>query len=151
MAGTEFTIKIENLARLKDAFERYPEISEPLLQKGLLGTSALLAKYTRKQDPVPYRTGNLLQSFRQDSGRLYTRWYPTAKYAMFVHDGVVAHVINAKGGGLASKDGQFFGKKVRHPGFRGQPFMPQILARAQPDIDNLFGDVLDKVVKAIAS
>jgi len=148
---TQFSVEIKNLDQLTERMRRYPDIAEPILQKAIDASNAVLAKYTRKGDPVPWKTGNLLQSFRYESGRLQGRWYPTANYALYVHEGTRPHIIEAKNKrALASRSGQVFGKRVRHPGTRAQRFMPAILERSTQDIEKLFDSALDKITKEIA-
>jgi hypothetical protein len=71
----------------------------------------------------------------------------------YVEFGTAPHIIrpvNAKV--LANpKTGQIFGTLVHHPGTKANPFMERIIASAQPDINTLFGQALDKVTTAIAS
>lgn len=168
----ELQIQIQGINELRMALRHYPKISEPILQRAIEATSAVFAKHTLKNDPVPWRTGNLLQSFRFTTARLQARWFPTAKYAPFVEYGTRPHMIfprNAKvlawqkgGGGKyvtgasgkryykSSKGIMVFAAHVRHPGTRAKPFMKKILQRSTPDVSKLFAQSLGIINRKIA-
>lgn len=171
MSG-EVIVEIENLKELKLAFRDYPKISEPILQKAIIATQFIFQKHTLKNDPVPWRTGNLLQSFRFNSGRLWARYFPTARYALFVHEGTRPHEILPvkaralawnRGGGagyVESGTGRLYYKKiagtmifatrVSHPGTKANRFMPKIVKKSRADINKLFGQAGDLIIKEIA-
>ncbi len=164
-------IEIQGLNELRQAFRDYPKISEPILQRAMAATGAIFAKHTLKNDPVPFRTGFLLQSFRSTTGRLQSRWSPTAFYAPFVEFGTSPHDIfpvNARvlawtigGGGAyaaaasgrsyyrAGKGTAHFAAYVHHPGTKPKPFMGRIAAKATPDINKLFVQALDMINREI--
>lgn len=157
---------------LRMALRNYPKISEPILQKAIEATNAVFAKHTIKNDPVPWRTGNLLQSFRFVTARLQARWFPTARYAPFVEHGTRPHMIfpkNAKvlawqKGGVgkyvtsasgksyykSSKGVMVFAANVRHPGTKAKPFMKRILQKSTPDVNRLFVQSLNLINRRIA-
>ncbi len=170
----DFEVKIEGLTELKRALRDYLKIAEPVLQKAVSASGAIFAKYTLRKNPVPYRTGNLLQSFRFQVSRLQARWFPTAHYAPFVQYGTQPHKISPRiASVLAWQSGGFLGRYVtaksgrryyksgkagttafaayvNHPGTKPQPFMDQIRNRATPDINRLFVQALDQVNRIIA-
>ena len=167
-----FEVKIRGLAKLEKAFYQYPKIAEPIFQKTINATHAIFAKHTLKENPIPWRSGNLLHSFRFKSARLRAKWFPTAYYAPFVELGTRPHIIRPKrakvlrwntgGGGkyVTAKSGKQYYKSgnsqyrfarfVRHPGTRPQPFMKKIVKRSDRDINILFGRAGDKINQAIA-
>lgn len=168
----DFIVRIENLPELRRAFREYPKIAGPILQKALLATQFVFQKNTLKDDPVPWRTGNLLQSFRFRAGAGQARWFPTARYAPFVEFGTAPHTIvpvNAralawdKGGGgryvTAASGRQYFratpgttifAMRVNHPGTRPKPFMKRIVEKSAGEINRLFGQAGDLITKEIA-
>jgi len=89
----DFAIKIQNLPELQSALKKYPDISKSVLQKAIEATQFVFQKNTIKDDPVPWKTGNLLQSFRFANSPFKARWYPTARYAPFVEFGTKPHEI----------------------------------------------------------
>lgn len=148
-------VKIENLPELKERLKQAPGIAEPIFQKAVVGSQDILAKYTIGRNsggPVPWITGNLTVSFRRQSGRLWARWFPTAPYAIYVHQGSGPRTITPK-----NKKALFWPgakhpvRSVRHPGTKPNPFMEKILSNAAPEINKMFADALDSVTKKIAN
>ena len=173
-AKPEFEVSIPNLDAIKDAFRRYPAIAEPIYQRALSATQAVFAQNTHRLNPVPYKTGNLLQSFRYRILRLQASWGPTAKYAPFVEYGTAPHAIMPKtkpflawpSGGTSgqyveSKSGKRYYKSgaagsyhfsrrgVWHPGTKPNPFMGAIAEKSEPRIMELFGEAGDLVLQEI--
>jgi hypothetical protein len=169
----EFELTIPELPKLRKAFAAFPSIAGPILQKALLGSQFAFQKHTLKHDPVPWKTGNLLQSFRFKMGTLQARWGPTASYAPFVEFGTKPHIIRpvkakvlawggrATGQYVTSASGKqyykggkggsvTFARQVKHPGTRAQPYMDKIVKNAEPDINNLFKEAGDNVLREIA-
>lgn len=146
----DVSIKIQGLEELNARLAAYPDISIPILQRAVDGSQALLAKNTTRTN-VPWKTGNLLHSFRFSSGYLMARWYPTAAYAAFVEEGTKPHVILPK-----SKQALYWPsaahpvKKVNHPGTAPNPYMERIVAAAQPEIDALFLQAAKLITTRIA-
>lgn len=124
MANNTVQIEIKGLKELRTALDRYPRISEPILQRAIDATSAVFAKNTLKGDPIPWRTGNLLMSFRSQSSRLESQWYPTARYAYFVHEGTNRQ--------------------------RPNRFMPKIVDKSRRELDQLFENALDIITNELA-
>lgn len=148
---TNVLVKIEGLQELRQAFKDFGKISEPIFQRAVVASQAILAKHTTKET-VPWKTGYLTQTFAVEVGRLFARWFPTAKYALFVHEGTAPHIIQAvKKKVLANKStSQIFGRVVHHPGTKPNQFMPRIVKAAQPEIDRLFLQALDLINADIA-
>ncbi len=167
-----FEITIAGATELKKATRNYPEISRPLIQRALVATQAVFAKHTLKDNPVPYRLGGLLASFRFRSGATWARWYPTAHYARMVEEGTRPHVITPRsrrvlswktgGGGRyvtsgsgrkyykAGQAGRAFAMRVNHPGTKPKPFMQSILNNSRTDIERVFAQATEKILAQIA-
>lgn len=141
-----FEVKIKNFDKLSTALRDYPRISEPILQRAIDGTAAILARQTTRET-VPYRTGNLLRGFTHVRGKLQAVWKPTARYAAFVNFGTRPHIIEARRARvLANKQtGQIFGKRVQHPGTQPNPYMERILLKSQNDIDMAFDVAYERI------
>lgn len=118
-------VEIKGLDKLTKALKRYPKISEPIFQRALDATAAVFAKNTLKDDPVPWRTGILTQTFEFKSGRLQAIWRPRALYAPFVE----------------------FGTR----NMTARPFMQQIIDKSQPEVNKIMAESLDRVNKAIVN
>ena len=82
---------------------------------------------------VPVKTGRLLRSINVTRKNKFAEIRVDAPYALFVEMGTKAHTIEAKNGKvLGTPKVGFFGKKVKHPGTRAQPF---ILKHVKPSLD----------------
>jgi hypothetical protein len=147
-----FSVTIPNLPALQTALANYPAISGPIIQNAIVAAQAILAKFTTAAT-VPVKTGYLVQNWGFDIGQFQARWYPKASYAPYVEFGTAPHTIKAVNAKVLAnvQTGQIFGTLVHHPGTKANPFMERIVASAQPDIDTLFGQALEKVTTAIAS
>lgn len=167
-----FEITITGAKELSAACARYPQIAKPIINKALVATGAVFAKHTLKDNPVPWRTGSLLQSFRFKSGPGWSRWYPTAAYAQMVEEGTRPHRIYPKakralswktgGGGKyvtaasgrryfkSGSSGRAFAAYVNHPGTKPHPFMQGILDNSRGDIVKLFGQATNKILAEIS-
>jgi hypothetical protein len=147
----QFAVQIPNLPALQSALADYPAISRPIIQSAVVAAQAILAKFTTAAT-VPVRTGYLVQNWGFDIGDLMARWYPKASYAPYVEMGTAPHIIKAVNARVLAnaKTGQVFGPVVHHPGTKANPFMERIVAAAQPEITDLFGQALTKITGAIA-
>lgn len=152
MQGTQFQVSIPNLPQLKQALASYPSIAGPIVQSAIVASQAILAKFTTAAT-VPVRTGYLLQNWGFEVGSLMARWYPKAQYAPYVEFGTAPHIIKPVNARVLAnaKTGEIFGTLVHHPGTKANPFMERIVASAQPDIDTLFAQALEKINIQIAS
>lgn len=147
----EIEVQIHGLKELRQAFRDYPKISEPVLQKAIVASQFVFQKHNLKDDPTPWRTGNLLQSFRFNFGRLTARYFPTARYSIYVHQGTRPHVIRPRNRlALYWEGAQHPVRMVRHPGTQPNRFMPAIVQRSVGDLNKLFREALDLVNKEIA-
>ena len=148
----EFKVTIPNLPALQTALADYPAIARPIVQNAIVASQAILAKFTTSAT-VPVRSGYLVQNWGFDIGNLMARWYPKATYAPFVEFGTAPHEIRPVNKRVLAnvKTGQIFGTLVHHPGTKANPFMERIVASAQPDVDSVFIQALDKITGQIAT
>lgn len=147
----EVKVEIKNLDKLQSNLRKYPRIAQPILERAIAASGAVLAKNTIKDDPIPWKTSNLLKSFRYENSKLTGRWFPTAYYAIFVHEGTRPHVITP----TAKKALFWLGaehpvKSVSHPGTKPNKFMDALAKKAQRDIDALFKQATDRIADEIA-
>lgn len=148
------TIEISGMKQLADLFKKNSATAGATLQKSLLATQALLAKYTTKAT-APWRTGFMIHTFQFEAQPLVARYFPTAKYAIFVHEGTGIYgplgvpIVPKKANMLYWEDsaGKHFSKSVK--GQRPNPFMPRIAAAAKGEIDGLFADTINKITKQL--
>ena len=110
-------VEIVGLSRLQKALANYPKIAHARLQDAIVASAAEVVSHATREN-VPWRTGNLVQSFGQGvtMGELFARVGPNASqapYAIFVHDGT---------------------QHIKNP----NRFMPRIVGKAQPRINQHF-------------
>lgn len=86
------------------------------------------------------RTGNMRASLNMTmaakresvTGTVGTK----VRYAVWVHDGTAPHLIRGKGGGYLKftvpPGAVLYRRVVRHPGYRGNPFLRQPMAEIAP-------------------
>jgi hypothetical protein len=147
----DFLIQLTNIDQLVSAFQQAPSTVTPILQRALLASQAVLAKYTTRST-VPFITGFLLQSFSAYLEPGILHWYPTASYARFVEFGTAPHVIEPKNGrALYWPGAQHPVARVNHPGTKANPYMERIIAAATPDVNATFNTALQQIAKAIAA
>mgnify|MGYP001579861272 CR=1 FL=1 len=120
-----YSIESPGLDKLERALAQYPKIAEKRLQQGIEVSIAELQRNATK-GVVPWRTGFLTHSFGLGIviGKLFGKIAPTAKYAIFVHEGTRRTKPNK--------------------------FMPRILDKAKRKIDSHFKRAADLMVKDIA-
>jgi hypothetical protein len=142
-------VEIKNVRALAQSLRAYPKIAEPVLQRAVDATNAVFAKHSLKDDPIPWRTGNLLHSFRFQSGRLQGRWFPTARYAPFVEYGRgYVYPKQKKVLSWVNQSGQRVFAKFSRPS-KPRPFMNQILEKSQADVQKLFRQAGDIIIREI--
>jgi hypothetical protein len=147
-----FSITIPNLPKLQEALAQAPAIAGPIIQNAIVGAQALLAK-AKGVANLPYRTGVLSQNWAFEVGNMRAVYYPRAFYAPYVEFGTAPHDIRPVNARVLAntKTGDIFGTLVHHPGTKANPFMERIVESAQPEIADLFGTALEKIVATIAA
>lgn len=131
MSSLAFAVEIRGIKEMQRVFKKSPQIVEPILQKTIEASQFVLQKNSLKDDPVPWRTGNLLQSFRFFKQRLRGSWMPTASYAVYVHEPRAARGENGKG-------------------YAGNPYMEKIALKATEEINDLFDTALKRITEQLA-
>lgn len=165
MAENQFTIEVQHLNELIQSIRKYPSIAAPRVADAINKALAILAKRGDTEafqfkTPRELRTGYLqatwgspgrglsLASPTNLSGKIWTN----AGYAIYVHEGTGPHIIKVRVKKVLAnkKTGQIFGKAVRHPGTKPNPFIPRIISKSQEEIDREFLAALEHVIKDIA-
>lgn len=151
----QYSVKITNLRELQAKLKKFPQVTEKHMQRAMNAGAAEIHKNATRGN-VPWKTGNLVQSFGVVIGRLYASVAPNrttpAKYAVFVHEGTGPHVITPKKGkALFWPGAKHPVARVNHPGTRPNKFIPRILEKSETRIQMHFKDALEKIVKEIAT
>lgn len=152
----EFTIEVQGMDALLAALHNAPQIVAPIIYRALLASSALLAKYTTR-DTVPWHTGNLVHSFRQEVTAQMARWFPTAAYAPSVEYGSSAHFPPYSDPGFSKWaldhgiDPFVLARSISKKGTQPHPFMQRILDNASPEIGGIFVTALGQIADTMAA
>ncbi len=147
----QFAITIPNLPTLQEAMANYSSIATPIVQKAVIASQAILAKFTNPST-VPVRTGYLVQNWAFEIGNLQARWYPRASYAPYVEFGTDPHDIwPVNKQALYWEGARVPVRHVNHPGTKANPFMERIVAAAQPEITSLFETAMTQILDAIGN
>ena len=115
-----------------------------------------------KEKTAPIRTGNLkrdIRVFEANASEVKIGNTLKIKYAKYVHSGTRAYIIKPKNKkALANKKaGLFFGKKVKHPGIKANPYLLNAwniyrnggLKRASDELAQNVGKDIVKEIKVI--
>jgi hypothetical protein cfetvA_05799 len=115
-----------------------------------------------KEKTAPIRTGNLkrdIRVFEANASEVKIGNTLKIKYAKYVHSGTRAYTIKPKNKkALANKKaGLFFGKKVKHPGIKANPYLLNAwniyknggLKRASDELTQNVGKEIVKEIKVI--
>lgn len=149
------SVKVNGLKELTVALKKSPELTVTELNKSIARSIGILQNQTIKEAPVNKVAmgGNLRQSIKSAMlSKLSGEVSVEAKYGIYVHEGTAPHTIVARGKTLYNKrSGQFFGKKVNHPGTRANPFLQRAIKVVTPRISALFTEAMNNVFNKIKS
>lgn len=145
-----FKVKIDNIAALKAKFADAPVQTTSALQEAILVVPEILASVT-VPPIVPYKTGQLSQTFFSTVSAFQATWGPTVNYAAAVEFGTAPHIIkpvNKKA--LFWQGAKHPVRSVRHPGSRANPYMERIIEQASPLINAEFEKALESIIKSLS-
>lgn len=148
---TKFNVTIDKLDQLVAAFERAPTISTGALQQAIFQVPEILASFTIP-GIVPYRTGQLVQTFFSTVDGLVATWGPTVNYAAAVEFGTGPHVILPKNKkALFWQGAKHPVRKVNHPGSKPNRYMERIISEAKEPINLVFNAALKVIMDDITT
>lgn len=150
---TQIDIKIANLPQIRSAFRKAPKTMVVNLNKAIKKSILFIAGESAKRAPV--KTGNLRAShFRPESlefRNLYGKLQPSPKYAVFVHDGTVPHIIEpTTKKALFWKTASHPVRGVNHPGTIANPFLRRAVDASQGQVDRFFEQAVNDTLNTIA-
>lgn len=145
-------IKLKNYNQIRSAFRKVPAKLTKNLNVAVEKVLLRVESQTKRNAPVNKQSGggNLRQSIRsQMTGISSGKVEVGAKYAIFVHEGTKPHIIKIRRKKvLANKrQGKIFGKVVKHPGTRANPFLQEAVDKSQGFIDKEFEKAVNKAIK----
>jgi hypothetical protein len=146
----EFKAEIKNLDKLVENFRRSPEMVGRILQKAVSEATLEVFK-TARRGVVPWATGTLARTFNFRIEALKGRVFPTRAYAIFVHEGSRPHdIVATKKKALWWEGAAHPVKRVHHPGYRGNRFLPRMLEMSKKAVDNRFELAGKKIAEGLA-
>jgi hypothetical protein len=149
-------ISVIGMEEMRAVFMKSPELISPIMQKAIAAGAAILAKHSTRAE-IPWFTGNLLHSFREEISPLMARWFPTASYAQKVNDGSSPYWPDYKSESMKSwaeekgMNAFLVSRSISRKGSPAQPFMDRIKDASVPEIQSLFEKALAQATQALAS
>jgi len=150
----EISIKIQNLDKLKAAFQKAPAIATREFGTAIEKIAFKIEGDAKRNAPVNKGSGGgtLRQSISSRmTGKASAVIESKAKYSAYVDQGTRPHIIRVKNARvLANKrTGQFFGKVVNHPGTKAQPYFSTAVKSGEKFINNELTQALQNVLNSI--
>lgn len=150
----EISIKIENLDALKAAFLKAPSIAAPLYGRAIEQTAFMIESDAKRNAPVNKQSGggNLRQLISSRmTGKASAIVESKAKYSEWVDQGTRPHIIRVKSARVLAnrRTGQFFGKVVKHPGTRAQPYFTNAVQSGEKFISSELQTALQNILNSI--
>ena len=136
----QVNVTIKNLPQVQMALKKSPEIVSKHINKAI--NKSILDLRNEAMDTTPVDTGRLRGSYQIKFGNLRGELYPTANYALFVHEG------------HRQTPGRFvpaIGQRLVKAFVQGNPFLQNAVDRANSKINKNFEEGLKDSLSEIAS
>ena len=127
--GRDSRIRVLGLEKVQRQFNKMQKKSDSVMTNQIHLAAKRIASHANRD--VPVRSGRLLRSINVKLRNKFASVNVDAPYALFVEKGTKAHTIEAKNASVLTNGKAFFGKKVKHPGTKAQPF---ILKHVRPEL-----------------
>ena len=150
----EIAIKIENLDKLKAAFMKAPSFATSEYGKAVERTALKIEGDAKRKAPVNKQSGggNLRQLISSRmTGKASAVIESKAKYSAFVDQGTRPHIIRVRNKKVLAnrRTNQIFGRVVKHPGTRKQPYFTDAVRGNESYLNNQLKDALQTVLNSI--
>ena len=149
----EIKMKVEGLEEIKEGVRKFPVQGLNEIGNALKKSVLQVQNEAMKRAPVnkSFGGGNLRQSIKTRFGRLWGEVYSGAKYAVYVHEGTRPHVIEVVNKKVLanSRTGQFFGRKVNHPGTLANPFLLKAVQACKDKIQDNFTKAFQNILNLL--
>lgn len=150
----EISIKIQNLNQLKKAFEKAPTIATAEFGRAIERTAFKIEGDAKRNAPVNKGSGggNLRQSISSRmTGKASAAIESKAKYSSYVDQGTKPHIIITRNAKVLAnhRTGQIFGRVVKHPGTRAQPYFSKSVKGNESFMNNELKNALQNVLNSL--
>lgn len=150
----EISIKIENLAKLKSAFLKAPALATREFGTAIERSAFKIEGDAKRKAPVNKESGggNLRQSIgSRMTGAASAVVESKAKYSAYVDQGTRPHIIRVKNAKVLAnrRTGQIFGRVVKHPGTRKQPYFTDAVTGNESFLNNELTNAMQNVLNSI--
>lgn len=146
------TIQIANIDSVMAMFKIAPLKMTEEIHRAVNKAVILLERNIKKEAPVNKRKGggNLRQSVRGTMTGIASGAVEVgASYGAPVNDGSVPHLIRAKNRKVLAdrRNGIIFGRVVKHPGTKANPFFDRGVDKSRAEIDKYFIRAVQNTLK----
>lgn len=144
------SMKIDGLDRIAEKFKRMPIEVAKGLDAAVTKAIYRVQGEAMKEAPVNKATagGNLRQSIKATKSGLARGVVEVgASYGVFVHEGTAPHIIKVKNKKVLAnrRTNQMFGKQVKHPGTKANPFLQRAVDKSRDDVNKDFQEIIHNV------
>lgn len=134
------------------------QILNKYLRQAVLSATEEVADYATQHHGFKSRTGNLERSITSIHSRDGLKGWVTidrtqAPYGTYVHQGYGAFTIVPRNKKVLRwvQNGEFvFAKRVRHPGYKGDPFLFNALDASKDKVEKIFDNRVNAALREIA-
>lgn len=150
----EISIKIQNLDKLKAAFNKAPALATREFGRAIEKTAFKIEGDAKRNALVNKQSGggNLRQSISSKmTGQASALVVSKAHYSAYVDQGTRPHIIRVKSAKVLAnrRTRQFFGRVVKHPGTRAQPYFTNAVKSGEGFINNELKSALQNILNSI--
>ena len=147
-------VKIDGLDNLEEALRRAPELTVSEIGGAIQKSLVTISSQAKREAPVNkgFGGGTLRQKISMPImlTKLRGKVESTAPYSIFVHEGTRKHIIRPRiKKGLANvRMGKYFGKIVKHPGTKANPFFKRAFNKSESKMSSFFNKALENIIKS---
>lgn len=150
----EISIKIQNLDGLKRAFQKSPSIATSEFGRAIEKTTFKIEGDAKRKAPINKQSGggNLRQLITSRmTGKASAVIESKAKYSAYVDQGTRPHIISVVNKKVLAnrRTGKIFGRVVKHPGTRAQPYFSNAIKGGESYLNNSLQEALQNVLNSI--
>jgi HK97 gp10 family phage protein len=148
----QIKIEIKNIDKIQSHFARMPIEITKGLHKAVVKSSFLIQAEAMKEAPVNKQAngGNLRQSISANTlGIAKAAVVVGASYGLVVHEGSRPHEIRIKTKKVLAdrRSGRIFGKVVKHPGTKANPFLQRAVDNKRDEVNDEFAAIIRDIIE----